>query len=62
VSENPALPGGRTIDFPDMGHGPFDLDRWTEGDCFDRTAAAFLANPARVDTLCIARMRPPPFK
>lgn len=50
------------VSFPDMGHGPFDLDRWTEGDCFDRIAAAFLANPAHVDTSCVARMRPPPFK
>jgi pimeloyl-ACP methyl ester carboxylesterase len=50
------------VSVPGMGHGPFDLDRWTEGDCFDRIAAAFLANPAHVDTACVARMRPPSFR
>jgi len=50
------------LSIPDMGHGPFDLDQWAEGDCFDRIAAGFLADPRHVDTSCIARMRPPAFK
>ena len=52
-------PARRFFSILDMGHTPFDLDRWTEGDCFDRIAAAFLANPAHLDTACVARMRPP---
>jgi pimeloyl-ACP methyl ester carboxylesterase len=47
---------------PDMGHGPFDLDRWTGGECFDRIAVGFLSDPAHPDLSCIARMRPPAFK
>jgi pimeloyl-ACP methyl ester carboxylesterase len=54
--------GCRLVDVPELGHGPFDLDRWTEGDCIDRMAAAFLDDPRRLDTSCIGRMRPPAFK
>jgi pimeloyl-ACP methyl ester carboxylesterase len=47
---------------PEMGHGPFDLDRWTEGECFDRVAVEFLSGAAQPDLSCIRRMRPPAFK
>jgi hypothetical protein len=50
------------VSIPGMGHGPFDLDRWTEGGCFDALAAAFFARPGHVDSSCVARMRPPAFK
>jgi len=50
------------VSLPEMGHAPFDLDRWTDGDCLDQIASAFLANPAHIDTACVARMRPPSFR
>jgi pimeloyl-ACP methyl ester carboxylesterase len=50
------------VSIPEMGHGPFDLDRWTEGGCFDRIATGFLANPAHTDSSCVATMRPPAFR
>jgi hypothetical protein len=50
------------VSIPEMSHGPYDLDRWTAGECFDQIASRFLTNPARVDTSCVARMRPPAFK
>jgi pimeloyl-ACP methyl ester carboxylesterase len=49
------------VSIPEMGHGPFDLDRWNEGDCFDHLAVRFLADPAHLDTSCVARMHPPGF-
>ena len=54
--------GCTLIAVPGMGHGPFDLDEWTGGDCFDRVAARFLEDPRTVNASCIADMRPPPFK
>jgi len=54
--------GCRLVDVPELGHGPFDLGRWVEGDCVDRVAATFLADPRTLDTSCIGRMRPPAFK
>jgi hypothetical protein len=50
------------VDVPELGHGPFDLGRWVEGDCVDRVAATFLADPRTLDASCIGRMRPPAFK
>jgi len=53
----------RFVSIPEMSHGPYDLDRWTEGACFDQIASSFLTNPAaQVNTSCVARMRPPAFK
>jgi pimeloyl-ACP methyl ester carboxylesterase len=50
------------VNVPDLGHGPFDLGEWTEGDCVDRVTAAFFDDPRHVDASCVARMKPPPFK
>lgn len=33
-----ALPACRFVSIPQMGHGPFDLDAWTNGTCFDKIA------------------------
>ena len=58
-----ALGNCRFIEVADLAHAPFDLDRWQEGDCLDRIAAAFFdqPRPAPLDTGCLARMHPPPF-
>ncbi|HSP17148.1 MAG TPA: alpha/beta fold hydrolase [Thermoanaerobaculia bacterium] len=45
---------------PNLGHGPFDLDAWTNGACFDEIAAGFFRDG--LDTSCLKRMQPPPFK
>jgi pimeloyl-ACP methyl ester carboxylesterase len=50
------------VSIPDLGHGPFDLGAWTEGDCFDRVATQFFEDPAQFDAACVAQMKPPPFK
>jgi pimeloyl-ACP methyl ester carboxylesterase len=50
------------VNVPDLGHGPFDLDQWTGGECFDRIAATFLEDPRSVDASCIDHMRAPSFK
>jgi len=50
------------VTIPEMGHGPFDLDRWTEGECFDRVAIGFFSDPTHADSSCVARMRPSPFR
>lgn len=50
------------VSIPEMSHGPYDLDQWTEGACFDQIASSFLRSPGKVDTSCVARMRPPAFK
>jgi pimeloyl-ACP methyl ester carboxylesterase len=46
---------------PDLGHGPFDLDAWTGGDCYDRIAGRFL-NEGIVDESCVKEMRGPAFR
>lgn len=58
-----ALGNCRLVSFPALAHGPFDLDRWQDGGCFDRIAISFFdaATPAALDTSCLARMKPPPF-
>jgi hypothetical protein len=50
------------VSIPEMGHGPFDLDRWTEGGCLDRIAIGFFADPAHPNSSCVAGMRPPDFR
>jgi pimeloyl-ACP methyl ester carboxylesterase len=57
-----ATPGCTLVSVPDLGHGPFDLDRWHDGECFDRVAASFLRDPTRVDSACVAGTRPPAFE
>jgi pimeloyl-ACP methyl ester carboxylesterase len=57
-----ALPSCRFVSVPDMGHGPFDLDVWTGGACFDQVAASFLDDPATVDLSCLKAMHPPAFQ
>lgn len=57
-----SLPKCRYVLIPDMGHGPFDLDLWSDGSCFDDIAVAFYDHPATVDFSCVKRMRPPEFK
>jgi pimeloyl-ACP methyl ester carboxylesterase len=54
------LPRCRLVEIPDFGHGPFDLDAWSNGDCFDAIAARFLAD-GEVETACLKGMRPPAF-
>jgi hypothetical protein len=57
-----ATTGGCTlVSIPALGHGPFDLDRWKEGDCFDGLSVAFFENPSHFDAGCVAGMAPPPF-
>jgi pimeloyl-ACP methyl ester carboxylesterase len=53
----------RLVAIPSLGHGPFDLDAWQNGDCVDRLAVAFYqaASPGALDTGCVERMVPPPF-
>lgn len=57
-----AQPSCRLVSVPDMGHGPFDLDAWTNGACLDRMAADFLDNPLKLDVSCLKQMKPPPFR
>jgi len=59
VPEN-ASPPRREPLIPEMGHGPFDLDAWKNGGCFDDLAMAFFRNPAAFDDSCVRTMRPPP--
>ena len=58
-----ALGNCRFIEIPDLAHGPFDLDRWQAGDCFDRLAVSFYQapSPSALDIGCLAGMHPPPF-
>jgi pimeloyl-ACP methyl ester carboxylesterase len=51
----------RVIVFPDLGHGPFDLDKWEHGECWDGMAAGFLET-GRVHDACVKAMRPPGFE
>jgi pimeloyl-ACP methyl ester carboxylesterase len=46
---------------PDLGHGPFDLDAWTGGDCYDAITAKFLEDGI-VDDSCVKKMRAPAFR
>jgi pimeloyl-ACP methyl ester carboxylesterase len=55
------LPHCRVVLFPDLGHGPFDLDKWEHGECWDAIAARFLGT-GRVEDGCAKGMRPPAFE
>jgi pimeloyl-ACP methyl ester carboxylesterase len=57
------LPRCRLISIPGLGHGPWDLEMWTNGDCFDRIALDFYATPVpeAVDASCVGTMAPPSF-
>ena len=56
------LPNCRFMSIPEFGHGPFDLDKWSEGACFDEMTVAFYRQAASIDASCVKRMRPPAFK
>jgi pimeloyl-ACP methyl ester carboxylesterase len=56
------LPRCRYIEIPDLGHGPFDLDAWEHGACYDDVAAAFFRDGIKVDASCIRQMHPPAFE
>jgi pimeloyl-ACP methyl ester carboxylesterase len=58
-----ALANCRLVQIPGMGHGPFDLDAWSGGECFNRVVLEFLdrGDPKGLDTSCVAGMTPPPF-
>jgi len=51
----------RLIMIPDLGHGPFDLDVWTGGDCYDRITGRFL-NEGIIDESCLKKMHAPVFR
>jgi pimeloyl-ACP methyl ester carboxylesterase len=57
------LPRCRLISIPGLGHGPWDLEMWINGDCFDRIALDFYATPVphAVDASCVGTMAPPSF-
>ncbi|HEX3108883.1 MAG TPA: alpha/beta fold hydrolase [Thermoanaerobaculia bacterium] len=55
------LPHCHVLLFPDLGHGPFDLDQWKHGECWDAIAAKFLAT-GRVEDGCMKGMKPPAFQ
>jgi pimeloyl-ACP methyl ester carboxylesterase len=57
------LPRCRMVSVPHLGHGPFDLELWANGDCFDRLALDFFASPVpeALNASCVATMVPPPF-
>jgi pimeloyl-ACP methyl ester carboxylesterase len=55
------LPHCRVTLIPDLGHGPFDLDQWEHGECYDAIAARFLTS-GRVEDGCLKAMRPPAFQ
>ena len=55
------LPHCRVLLFPDLGHGPFDLDQWEHGECWDSIAARFLAT-GRVEDGCMKGMKAPAFE
>jgi pimeloyl-ACP methyl ester carboxylesterase len=57
-----ALPACRFVMIPALGHGPFDLDAWTNGACFDDVTQRFYVDGAAVDMSCFKGMRPPAFK
>lgn len=53
----------RLIEIAGMGHAPFDLELWSNGECFDQLVLDFYqsGNSSKIDTSCIATMSPPPF-
>jgi pimeloyl-ACP methyl ester carboxylesterase len=58
-----ALPNCRLIEIGGMGHGPFDLDAWSNGGCYDDVVHAFFESGTAkdLDLRCLAEMKPPPF-
>jgi pimeloyl-ACP methyl ester carboxylesterase len=47
---------------PALGHGPFDLDEWTHGECLDALMQGFYEHPGHIEADCLREMRPPPFQ
>jgi pimeloyl-ACP methyl ester carboxylesterase len=56
------VPSCRLLRVPALGHGPFDLDEWTHGECLDDVMRGFYAHPGTVDGACLAGMKPPPLR
>jgi pimeloyl-ACP methyl ester carboxylesterase len=46
---------------PDLGHGPFDLNAWARGDCYDAITTRFL-DDGIIDDSCVKKMHPPAFR
>ena len=55
------LPNCRLVVIPDLGHGPFDLEEWTGGECYDRIATKFL-DDGITDDSCLKKMHAPAFR
>lgn len=49
------------VTIPDLGHGPFDLDAWRGGDCYDQITTKFLEQGIIEDS-CLKQMHPPAFR
>jgi pimeloyl-ACP methyl ester carboxylesterase len=56
------LPSCRLLRVPALGHGPFDLDEWTHGECLDAVMIGFYEHPGTIETDCLRGMKPPPFR
>lgn len=56
------LPKCRLVKIADLGHGPFDLEAWTNGDCFDSIIVSFYGSANSPDLSCLKAMRPPKFR
>jgi pimeloyl-ACP methyl ester carboxylesterase len=49
------------LTIPGLGHGPFDMDAWTRGDCYDAITTKFL-DDGIIDDSCVKQMRAPAFR
>ena len=56
------LPSCRLLRVPALGHGPFDLDEWTHGECLDAVMLGFYEHPGTIEPECLRGMKPPPFR
>jgi len=56
-----SLPSCQLLRIPALGHGPFDLDQWKNGECLDEVMLGFYEHPDTVATDCLRRMEPPAF-
>jgi pimeloyl-ACP methyl ester carboxylesterase len=56
------LPSCRLLRVPALGHGPFDLDQWTHGECLDAVMLGFYEHPGTIEPDCLRGMKPPPFR
>lgn len=49
------------LTIPDLSHGPFDLDAWKGGGCYDRISAKFLEE-GLIEDSCLKQMHAPSFR